>query len=101
MAALKPKIGDLQIERSLDDTRQADICNAEGVNRLADFDHDRDYVRFGGFFGPYGPCVFLAAPDLLSAARGLLAEIEMLQAPEFGRAVAALRAACMKAEGRL
>lgn len=37
---------------------------------------EKEYVRFGGNFGPHGPHVFAAAPELLAAVKDLLAPLE-------------------------
>ena len=42
----------------------------EGVN------FDEAYVSFSGFFGPHGPHVFAAAPDILEALEEVVAVFE-------------------------
>lgn len=38
--------------------------------RLSDF--EREYINFSGYFGPYPPELFAAAPELLEAAQKAL-----------------------------
>jgi len=61
------------------------------------------YVRFGGYFGPYNPALFAAAPDLLAALKRSVVALEecsdCLDSYRIGQLEAA-RAAIAKAEGR-
>lgn len=65
---------------------------------------DERYVGFSGYFGAYGPHVFSAAPDLLSAAKAALFVLSLVYQREPGTneagAIAGLSAAINKAEGR-
>lgn len=73
-------------------------------------DWRRNYINFGGFFGPYKPDLFAAAPELLAALQ--LAERQLVAAygePDGSNlenkagatAIYQARAAMLKAEGAL
>ncbi|RVL48454.1 hypothetical protein CN138_08985 [Sinorhizobium meliloti] len=72
----------------------------EGMSEGRHFE-DR-YFCVSGHFGNYGPYVFAAAPDLLEALKELdaVGVINPTGSRKVSKAVAKLRAAIAKAEGR-
>jgi hypothetical protein len=59
----KPQTGPLRLTKNEEHEGQYTITGAADTEH-----HSETYCHFGGYFGTYGPHVFLAAPELLAAA---------------------------------
>jgi hypothetical protein len=55
--------------------RYAHIENLAATHR----DWDNTYVYFGGYFGPYSPYLFAAAPDMYDGIEEVILQLEYLQ----------------------
>lgn len=59
-----------------DKPRQFVIARPDDSRCPMGMEFDDYYVQFSGYFGSYGPSMFAAAPDLLSALKALLPEVD-------------------------